>query len=316
MRNRIVGGLLLSFAGLVLLAPAARAQVFTLTPEQMIKYTSKNPYDRLPDGRPKVPDEVLKKLNDMSSEEVMIGRTGFTNQFVDSLQVLNPGKKLIGRAFTLKLSPTRPDVADIDAAEWKARGNTKPLNHQTAIDMLQPGDVLVVDASGLKEPAGIVGDNLAFYIWKKTGAGFVIDGCIRDIEGISKFGIAGYYKYAVPGAIHNLMVTGINIPVQIGATTVFPGDVVFGDREGVNFIPPHLIQQYIDSADITHIHDEWTQMKFATGNYKSTDIYSSPSDPALIKEYEAYLKQKLSPTAYEQYMKRPRPGQPAPAGPR
>jgi hypothetical protein len=35
----------------------------------------------------------------------------------------------------------------------------------------------------------------------------------------------------------------------------------------------------------------------------STDIYSRPSDPALIKEYDDYLKQKLSPQAYEEYLK-------------
>ncbi len=55
---------------------------------------------------------------------------------------------------------------------------------------------------------------------------------------------------------------------------------------------------------ITHIHDEWTGMKFDQNKYKSTDIYSSPRDPALIKEYEEFLKQKLGPEAYERYLKR------------
>ena len=41
------------------------------------------------------------------------------------------------------------------------------------------------------------------------------------------------------------------------------------------------------------IHDEWTRMKFAEGKYKSSDIYSSPKDPALQKEYDDYLKKKL-----------------------
>jgi hypothetical protein len=44
-------------------------------------------------------------------------------------------------------------------------------------------------------------------------------------------------------------------------------------------------------------------MKFAQGKYKSTDIYSRPRDPELLKEYEDYLKQKLSPGAYEEYLK-------------
>jgi regulator of RNase E activity RraA len=72
-----------------------------------------------------------------------------------------------------------------------------------------------------------------------------------------------------------------------------PGDVVFGDREGINFIPPNLVQGLIDAARTTHIHDKWTQKKFEEGKYKSTDIYSRPTDPALVKEYEEYLKQEL-----------------------
>ncbi len=308
MQNRIVTGMWLGLIGLAMQVPPAGAQVFTLTREQMIKYTSRNPYDRFPDGRPKVPDDVLKKFLEMSSEETMLGRLGYPNQFVDTLQVLHPGKKLIGRAFTLQLMPSRPDMAEVDAADWKAKGNDRPLNHQSALDMLQPGDIIVVDAFGFKEGGGIIGDNLAYYIWKKTGTGFVIDGAIRDLEGIATFDMPGYYRHATPPAIHSMMVSGINVPVRIGNTTVMPGDVVFGDREGVNFIPPHLVKQLVDTADVTHLHDEWTRSKFEAGAYKSTDIYSRPRDAALLKEYEDYLKQKLSPQAYEEYLKESRSG--------
>jgi regulator of RNase E activity RraA len=89
------------------------------------------------------------------------------------------------------------------------------------------------------------------------------------------------------------MLTGVNIPVKIGGATVLPGDVVFGDREGLYFIPPQLLKDVLDRADETHVHDQWTKMKLETGKYKSSDIYSSPRDPALKKEYEEYKKQKL-----------------------
>jgi 4-hydroxy-4-methyl-2-oxoglutarate aldolase len=49
----------------------------------------------------------------------------------------------------------------------------------------------------------------------------------------------------------------------------------------------------LDHADETHIHDEWTKMKFAEGKYKSSEIYGSPSDPKLKAEYQEYLKEKL-----------------------
>ena len=66
-------------------APSASGLVFTMTREQMIKYTAKNPYERFPDGRPRVPDALLEKFQDMSSEEIGVSRSGFPNQFVDGL---------------------------------------------------------------------------------------------------------------------------------------------------------------------------------------------------------------------------------------
>jgi regulator of RNase E activity RraA len=290
----------------------AWGQVFTMTREQLIKYTSKNPYERFADGRPKVPDALLEKFKDMSSEEIGLGRSGYPNQFVDGLQVLRPDKKLIGRAVTIQLMPMRPDIADVDAAEWKAQGHPVALSHQTAIDLLQPGDVFVVDVFGSAAAGGVIGDNLAYYIMKTTGAGFVIDGAIRDLDGISPLhDLAGYYRAAVPPAIHNVFVAGINIPVRIGNATVVPGDVVFGDSEGVSFIPPHLVQGIVTEAQVTHIHDEWTKRKFDEGKYKSTDVYSRPRDPALLKEYEDYLKQKLGQQGYEEYLKEQRANAPA-----
>jgi regulator of RNase E activity RraA len=291
---------------LILFAAAeSRAQLNSLTREDLIKYTSKNPYERFPDGRPKVPDSVLAKLKDMSSEEFMMAavRSG-GNVFADGFQLLHPGKKLIGRAFTLQMMPTRSDIAEVDQAEWKAKGNTRRLGNQSAIDLLQPGDVLVVDLYGSVAAGGVIGNNLAYYIWKKTGTGFVVDGAIRDLDGISECDMAGYFRGTTTDWVRNSMVTGINVPVRIGNVTVMPGDVVFGDREGVSFIPPHLIEDLANTARITHIHDDWTKLKFDQGKYKSSDIYSRPTDPELIKEYEEYLKEKLGPKEYEEYRKR------------
>lgn len=290
-------------------------QMHTLTRDQMLKYTANNPYERFPDGRPMVPDSVLEKFKAMSAEEILpIVRSGYANQYVDGFRILSPGKTMVGRAMTLQLMPSRPDISDVDQKEWAAKTPGQPrLSHQTALDMLQKGDVFVADAFGNLDAGGIVGDNLAYYIWKTTGVGFVIDGAIRDLQGIATFGMMGYYRGAVPPAINNVMVAGINVPVRIGHATVLPGDVVFGDREGVYFIPPHLAKEIVDQAEITHIHDEWTKKKFDEGKYKSTDIYGSPRDPALIKEYEEYLKQRLGPQAYDEYQKRRRQTTP-PAG--
>ena len=79
----------------------------------------------------------------------------------------------------------------------------------------------------------------------------------------------------------DVIVTGINIPVRIGGVTVLPGDLAVGDREGLYFIPPHMVMA---------IHDEWTRKNFDEGKLRSSEICSTPADPALEREFDEYLK--------------------------
>ncbi len=285
-----------AFCAAALLSPVmSDAQLFTLTRDQMIEYTAQNPFERFPDGRPKVPDGLIERARGLSAEEVfaVLPSKGFRNQYEDGFQILHPDKRLVGRAFTVQFMPLRPDLDGVVNAKAKAAGFER-MNNQTAIDMLQPGDVLVVDLFGQGDGGTIVGDNLFYYVMKATrGAGLVVDGAIRDLDGISGMDMPAYFRRAHPSFLTNVIVSGINIPVRIGKATVMPGDLVFGDAEGVYFIPPALVQQVVDSADVVHIHDEWTRMKFDEGKYKSSEIYGSPRDPALKQEYAEYLKKRL-----------------------
>lgn len=278
------------------LAPLpAAAQVFTLTKDQLIEYTSQNPFERFPDGRPKVPDALIERARGISAEEIWAILPGkqFRNQYAGDFHVLHPGKKMVGRAFTVQFMPARPDVESVLSSKAKEKGIQRWSN-QAAIDMLQPGDVLIVDLFGKEEGGTIVGDNLFYYVMKATkGGGLVVDGSIRDLEGIREMDMPAYFRHAHPSAINNVMLTGINIPVRIGGVTVLPGDLVVGDAEGLYFIPPSLVTQVVDNADVVHIHDEWTRKKFDEGKYKSSEIYGSPRDPALKKEYDEYLKKRL-----------------------
>jgi 4-hydroxy-4-methyl-2-oxoglutarate aldolase len=279
----------------VLALSQASAQLFSFSKEELIDYTAQNPFARLSDGRPKVPDNLLNRARGLSSEEVwaVLSEKGFNNQYADGFQVLHPGKTMVGRAFTVQFMPLRGDVDQIAKSKAKAQG-IPHLYNQTAIDMLQPGDVLVVDMFGKKVDGTIVGDNLFFYVNQAThGGGLVVDGSVRDLDGISEIDMPAYFRSVDPTPIGNVMLTGINIPIRIGGVTVMPGDMVVGDREGVYFVPPQFVERILDQADITHIHDEWTKKKFAEGKYKSTDIYGSPKDPKLKQEYEDYLKQRL-----------------------
>jgi regulator of RNase E activity RraA len=281
---------------IALLAPSSiRAQLFTFSKQDLVDYTAQEPFDRLSDGRPKVPNDLMQRARELSSEEVwaVLQQKGFNNQYADGFQVLHLGKTMVGRAFTVQFMPSRSDVEDIARAKAKNSGIPR-LSNQTAIDMLQPGDVLVVDLFGKKANGTIVGDNLFYYVMKATGgAGLVVDGSIRDLNGISEIDMPAYFRAVDPTPIGNVMLTGINIPIRIGSVTVMPGDLVVGDREGVYFIPPQLVKQVLDRADEIHIHDEWTKKKFDEGKYKSSEIYSTPADPKLQQEYQEYLKRRL-----------------------
>src|SRR6266478_8029717 len=283
------------FVIILLASTSAYAQLYTFSKQELIDCTAKSPFDRLADGRPKVPDAMIERARDLSSEEVWAGlhEEGFKNQYADGFQVLHPGKTMVGRAYTVQFMPMRADIDEVTKDKAKQRG-LHDLTNQTAIDMLQPGDVLVVDLFGKKVDGTIVGDNLFYYVMKAThGGGLVVDGSVRDLDGLSEIDMPAYFRSVDPTPIGNVMLTGINIPIRIGGVTVMPGDLVVGDREGVYFIPPQFVKEVLDRADEIRVHDEWTKKKFAEGKYKSSEIYSTPKDPKLLQEYQEYLKRRL-----------------------
>jgi 4-hydroxy-4-methyl-2-oxoglutarate aldolase len=286
---------ILIVTALTIAAGPVRSQLITLSKQELIDYSAENPFERFSDGRPKVPDNLIRQARELSSEEVweVLQDKGFNNQYADGFRILHPGKPMVGRAFTVQFMPQRKDLEDIANSKAKQHGLPQ-LTNQTAIDMLQPGDVLVVDLFGKKVGGTIVGDNLFFYVMTATkGGGLVVDGSIRDLNGISEIDMPAYFKDVDPTPIDNVMLTGINVPIRIGSVTVMPGDLVVGDREGVYFIPPQFVKEVLDRADEIRIHDEWTKKKFAEGKYKSSEIYSTPKDPKLVQEYQEYLKSRL-----------------------
>ena len=278
---------------LLLISAPVWAQLEGFSKEQLIKYTATNPYDRFDDGRPKVPQEMIDALQNASSEMIFgpLRRAGFPDQWVGGWQIVHPDKKLVGRVFTAQFMPVRKDVNDVIEADAKAKGLGRN-NNQRVIDRLQPGDVLVVDMFGKIENGTFAGDNLTAAIIGATGNGYVIEGAVRDLDGIFPQGKPIYVRGFHVSAIGDVMLTGINVPIRIGQTTVMPGDVVVGDREGLTFIPPEAMAEVVKTAKITELHDIWTKGKFDTGKYKASELYPSPSDPALKKEYEEWLAAK------------------------
>src|SRR5947209_1760456 len=171
------------FVALALVPAAVHAQVFHFTREQMIEFTPQNPFDRSADGRPKVPDQLLKKLQDVSAEEVwtILNKHNYNNQFSSNWKILHPEKHLVGRAVTAQFMPLREDVLNV--VEAKANGSGPKRNaNQRVIDSLENGDTIVVDLYGKQEGGTYVGDNLATAIDVFTHTGMVVDGAIRDLD--------------------------------------------------------------------------------------------------------------------------------------
>ena len=283
---------LLVLIAIFLCVDSASGQLFQWTPEQLIKYTKKNPYERFADGRPKVPDELLARLKVLISEEVHAALAGqeFPNQFesLDGWRVLQPGQKMVGRVFTVQFMPARGDIAEVDEAEAKAKGSS-PARNQTAIDQLEPGDVIVADVFGANW--NFVGNKLAHYIQTTTKNGMIVDGGVYWLDRIAETGMQAFFKNSFPTQGMRVMVTGINIPVRIGKALVMPGDVVLADREGLWFIPPHKVKDVVESGELSKARDDWSLMMLGTGKYTSRQIYG-PLTPELQKQRDDYIFQK------------------------
>src|SRR5262245_57683143 len=97
----IIGG------SIVLLAGSVQGQLFTFAKQELVDYTAKAPFDRLPDGRPRVPDTLIERARGLSAEDVWttLHEKGFNNQYADGFQILHPGKTMAGRSFTVQFMP-------------------------------------------------------------------------------------------------------------------------------------------------------------------------------------------------------------------
>src|SRR5215470_10300883 len=114
----------LALVGGLVLPSLIQAQLLSFPRQDLIEYTSQSPFDRLSDGRPKVPDDLIERARGLSSEEVwaVLQEKKYDNQYADGFHVLHPGKTMVGRAFTVQFMPLRSDLQDVAAAKAKEKG--------------------------------------------------------------------------------------------------------------------------------------------------------------------------------------------------
>jgi 4-hydroxy-4-methyl-2-oxoglutarate aldolase len=230
-----------------------------MTKEQMMFYTSDWKGERFPDGRPKIPDDLLKRALDVSIEDVWdyLGGKGYKCQFDGGWQVLHIDKPFAGRALTARYMPLRPDMQKAIAAEGKAEGRVSWTN-SWPINELQEGDVYVADGFGKIVEGTLIGSNLGSGIAAHTHSGFIFDAGIRDQEENREIpNLNGFYRGYDPSAWENMILTSINAPIRIGRAVVLPGDLVLAKTDGVIFIPAILAEEAVSSAEFTNLQDEF-----------------------------------------------------------
>jgi hypothetical protein len=130
----------------VALGVLVHAQPGVLTKQLLIEYTPDWKGERFADGRPKVPDNILKRMRTVTLEEAwaVLRDAGFNHQYEDGWFVIHPDKVMVGRALTAQWLPGRPDIHRVIDAKGKQDGRIGGEN-AWPVDMLQKDDVYVCD---------------------------------------------------------------------------------------------------------------------------------------------------------------------------
>ena len=125
----------------------------------------------------------------------------------------------------------------------KVRAGDNLLFHK-AIDMAQPGDIIMIDAQN-EQSYAIFGELMIMWLRRRGVTGVVVDGCIRDYDAISKMqDIAVYATGITPNGPLKEGGGEINFPIMCGGLVVNPGDIIVGDPDGIVVINPS------DAADV------------------------------------------------------------------
>jgi regulator of RNase E activity RraA len=250
------------------------SQQVTLAKDQIISITQDWKGERLPDGRPKVPDALLKRLKNISLEEAwgVLRNKGYHNQFEGEWMILKPDEALTGRALTVQYLPKRTDYDNLIRARGKEEKRIGNFN-SWPIDMLSQGDVYVADSYGKIVDGTLIGDNLGNSIYAKSGNGVIFYGSVRDAEGLEKIdGFNAWIKGYDPSYIQEMMLGGINVPIRIGRVTVLPGDAVLAKKGGIVFIPAHLVEEVVLAAEFIALRDQFGHQRLREGKYTAGQI--------------------------------------------
>jgi regulator of RNase E activity RraA len=251
-----------------------------ISKEELIYLTESWKGERFSDGRPKVSDALIERAKQIGIEEAwqILNNEGYKNQFEGNWKMVHDDVPVVGRAVTARFIPSRPDL-ELQIKERGKRDGRKGNTNAWPIELLQKGDVYVAEAFGKIAQGTLIGDNLGTSIFNKTGTGVIFDGAARDLSGLAKIpGFNAFVRDFHPSFLEQVVLGGLNTPIRIGGAVVMPGDLVISEREGVLFIPAHLAEHVIATAEFISVRDRFSKDMLKSGRYNAGQIDSQWSE--------------------------------------
>lgn len=204
-------------------------------------------------------DEIRALLDGVAVATVSsaLRKRGFVDIFIDGVHPNHEGDRILGTARTLRFVPFRPDLFAAHGGGFNAQ--------KRAFDTVNPGEVLVVEARGIPT-TGTVGDVLALRAQVRGAAGIVTDGGVRDFAAVQEFEIPVFSQGAHPSVLGRRHVPWeTDVTIACGGAAVQPGDIIFGDRDGVIVIPPFLLEEVARESAAQEREDAWVAEQVAAG---------------------------------------------------
>jgi regulator of RNase E activity RraA len=280
----------------------------TMPKDELIFLTSEWKGERFPDGRPKIPDDLIRRAKNIGIEEAwqVLNNEGYTQQFERNWKMVHDDVPVVGRALTAMYMPSRPDVEKKIKERGQQQGRTGNTN-AWPIDILTKGDVYVADGFGKIAEGTLIGDNLGNSIYAKSGNGVIFDGAARDLQGLAQIeGFNAFVRDFDPSYLKNVVLMGLNTPIRIGGAIVLPGDLVLSEREGVLFIPAHMAEKVIATAEFIALRDKFGHEMLKNGRYSTGQIDNQWTDK-IKEDFLKWLDQhpgelKMTRTQLDEFM--------------
>jgi 4-hydroxy-4-methyl-2-oxoglutarate aldolase len=118
-----------------------------------------------------------------------------------------------------------------------------------ALDLIAPGDVLLIAAAGHAETA-MIGEILGGHLRRRGGRGVVCDGAVRDVAELASWDdFAVFARCVTPRGPSSAERGAVNLPVVVGGRLVAPGDLIIGDDNGLVALTPSAVRGRIGDAE-------------------------------------------------------------------